>query len=271
MGETPARVLRAHPLGRRRRRRAGFGGVLGLGCALLGGVALPARAETLRTATVLRVNLDATIAVRATVGDVAIIGWDRPDVEIAIVRSGSSEQALSGVASRVDEQDRRVLVDVTQASGRHDPALTGSVTVHVPFEQASGEIDLFEGRVTLRSLRRGARVSVARGSIDADSISGTVRLETQIGRIRVSRAELSATGMIRLRTFNGDVSLALASTPQHARIMALSLAGSIASTIPLTTKATVGPRFGEATLGRGEPMVSIDVVKGDIRITSGAP
>ena len=54
----------------------------------------------------------------------------------------------------------------------------------------------------------------------------------------------------------------------HARIMALALNGTIQSTIPLTVKDAWGPRWSEATLGRGEPVISLDVVNGTIQLTS---
>ena len=48
--------------------------------------------------------------------------------------------------------------------------------------------------------------------------------------------------------------------------MALALNGTIRSEIPLTMKDTWGPRWGEVTLGRGEPVISLDVVNGGIEI-----
>ena len=71
---------------------------------------------------------------------------------------------------------------------------------------------------------------------------------------------------MRLRTFNGDVRLTFAEVPADARVMALALNGTISSDIPLTMKDTWGPRWGEATLGKGEPVVSIDVITGRIEI-----
>jgi DUF4097 and DUF4098 domain-containing protein YvlB len=72
--------------------------------------------------------------------------------------------------------------------------------------------------------------------------------------------------LLRLRTFNGDVRLTLAKPPTDARILALALNGSIESDIPLQRKDSWGPRWGEATLGTGEPVISIDVVTGRIVI-----
>jgi hypothetical protein len=79
---------------------------------------------------------------------------------------------------------------------------------------------------------------------------------------------LSANGLLRLRAFNGDVRLSLASRPTDARIMALALNGHIKSEIPLKMRDSWGPRWGEATLGKGEPVISLDVVTGVIDIKS---
>ena len=50
--------------------------------------------------------------------------------------------------------------------------------------------------------------------------------------------------------------------------MALALNGRITSTIALTMTDGWGPRWGEATLGSGEPVISLDVVTGTIEIRS---
>ena len=114
----------------------------------------------------------------------------------------------------------------------------------------------------------GWTLDVRRGSITATDLSGAVRLETEIGDLTVDKATLSDRGLLRLRTFNGDITLTLASRPADARILALVLNGAITSDIPLATKDTWGPRWGEATLGRGEPVISLDVVTGDIALRS---
>jgi hypothetical protein len=98
-------------------------------------------------------------------------------------------------------------------------------------------------------------------------------------RVRVRQAgsdpRLKATVHLevprRARTFNGDLRLAFAARPTDARIMALALNGTVRSDIPLTLRTGWGPRWGETTLGRGEPVVSLDVVTGDIRIEAPGP
>jgi hypothetical protein len=77
---------------------------------------------------------------------------------------------------------------------------------------------------------------------------------------------LAPQGLLRLRAFNGDVRLELRERPADARVMALALNGTIQSTIPLTMRDTWGPRWAEATLGSGEPVISLDVITGKIEI-----
>ena len=95
-----------------------------------------------------------------------------------------------------------------------------------------------------------------------------MRLETGIGSVTLTGARLTANGLLRLRSFNGDVRLSLAERPVDARILALAVNGHITSDIPLTQRNTWGPRWGEATLGKGEPVISIDVVTGMVEIKS---
>jgi len=71
---------------------------------------------------------------------------------------------------------------------------------------------------------------------------------------------------MRLRVFNGPLRVRFPRPPADARILALTLNGSIKSDIPLAMKDRIGPRFGESTLGSGDPVLSLDVVKGDISV-----
>jgi len=227
--------------------------------------------QTDRTSRTLVIPSTTPLTLRATVGDIAVVGWNRPEVSVEVTRQAPSREQLTSVAVAVETGEGRASVAALQAPGSTDPALTGSIVVRAPVDQAFGDIELFEGRISLKNLRGGVRAHVEHGLIDAGSLAGRIRLESGIGDVRLSEAELSGDGSIRLRAFNGDVALDFRSRPPHARILALSLGGAISSNLPLTLRTSFGPRFGELTLGRGAPMVSIDVVHGNIRITSGQP
>jgi DUF4097 and DUF4098 domain-containing protein YvlB len=136
----------------------------------------------------------------------------------------------------------------------------------VPRAAVIDHVQVLEGRITVTRFSGTLTADIRRGSIEGRDLSGTLRLESGIGSVVLTGARLTATGLLRLRAFNGDVRLTLAERPADARIMALALNGQIKSEIPLTMKNTWGPRWAETTLGKGEPVISLDVVTGTIEI-----
>lgn len=209
------------------------------------------------------------LSVTLTVGSLRVRGESRADARIEIERTAPSEAALAQWPIGIDEAPSRVHVSLTPPDAATDPAYRTDVTLRVPRGAALGPLRLMEGPVDLHALDGAIDVEVQRGAIEGADLAGRLRLETQIGDIVLSRVAASPEGMIRLRTFNGDVRLGLRQVPADARILALALNGSIDSTIPLRTKDSWGPRWGEATLGRGTPVISIDVVTGRIVIDAG--
>jgi hypothetical protein len=206
------------------------------------------------------------VSLRVTVGQIHISAWDRAELSIEIVRRAPDAAGLGRMAPVVEITPSAVVVRVVQAQDGRDPALRSDVVVRVPAGAMLREVDLFEGRIEVTGITGTIAAHAERGEIAMTAVAGAIRAETGMGAIRVSRAALSPDGLIRLRTFNGDVTLDLASRPVNARILALSMGGTIASDIPLTRRERWGPRWGEATLGTGEPLISIDVVNGDIAI-----
>lgn len=207
-----------------------------------------------------------SLSVALTVGHLRIQGEPRTDAVIEVVRTAPSTAALSRIPVHVEETDAAVHVVGTQLIEGTDPALKTDVTMRVPRAAVLDELRVMEGKITLTDLTGAVTADLRRGPIEATNLEGKVRLETGIGDVVATGMRLSPDGLIRLRTFNGDVRLTLAERPVNARVMALALNGAIASQIPLTLKTTWGPRFGEATLGTGEPVISIDVVTGGIDI-----
>lgn len=229
--------------------------------------AAPAFADTTdRLTRLVPLPPGASISLRVTIGQVQVSAWDRSDVSVEIVRRVPDRSALDRIPVDVRATDEALVIRVIQADDGRDAALRSDVVLRVPAAARIAELELFEGDVELSGLSAGCAARVERGDITARDVSGTVRLETAIGAIRLERATLSRDGLLRLRTFNGDVDVAFAAVPDHARILALSMGGAITSDIPLTRRERWGPRWAEATIGDGQPMLSVDVVNGDIAI-----
>ena len=227
-----------------------------------------------RTATrdtqtrVLPLPAEKSLAIEITVGSVRIEGWDRPDVEVVVERDAPSTAQLEQLPIAIDDTPSRLSVRVIQASGSTDPAFRSDITVRVPHSAIVERVQVLEGRIAVHRFAGSLTADIRRGPIEGRDLSGTLRLETGIGSVVLTGTRLSPNGLLRLRAFNGDVRLTLAERPANARIMALALNGHITSQIPLTMKETWGPRWGETTIGKGEPVISLDVITGTIEIKS---
>jgi len=209
------------------------------------------------------------IRIEATVADLSIVGSNRADLAVEIVRRAPSAGDLAKYPVVIDDNPSALRIAVSQAEAGRDPALKTDITIAAPVTAVFEAIRVFEGRVRLTNIKGVCDVDLRRGAIDAAGIGGRVRLEAGIGSVEVRQAELTSGGMMRLRVFNGPLRVGFARAPASARILAVTFNGSITSDIPLTMKDKFGPRFGETTIGSGDPVMSIDVVKGDITIAVG--
>lgn len=205
------------------------------------------------------------LAIDITIGQVRIEGSDRTDAEVLIERTAPSTEAMAAIPVVVNESPERVAITIVQEDGT-DPAFSSTVVIRVPSRARFERVQIMEGRLEIQRFHGTLSADVRRGPIEGTDVSGTLRLETGIGSVVLENARLVPDGLLRLRAFNGDVRLRMPGPPTDARVLALALNGTIQSDIPMTTRDTWGPRWSEATLGKGEPVISIDVVTGKVVI-----
>lgn len=234
-------------------------------------VAMAPRAATMaaadRVSRTLAVAPGDALAIDITNGRVRIEGApDRADVRVEIERHAPSAAAIAQLPIEVAAEKAGPVLRAVQRDGGRAADLRTDLRVLVPAGLRLSRVTVQEGALELRGLHGGVRATVERGPIAAEELAGPVRLETTIGRIDVTRARLSADGLIRLRVFNGDVRLGFAAPLEDARVMALALNGAITSSVPLTEVSGWGPRWSQASIGRADRVVSVDVVNGAIRI-----
>jgi hypothetical protein len=220
-----------------------------------------------RTSRVLPFAAGTSIRVEATVADVVITGSTRSDVRVDVERRVPGRDDLARLPVTIDSGPDGVHVAVVQDGDARNGDLKAIITIAAPVDADVRSVRVFEGSVKLTNLTRACDVDLRRGVIDADRLAGRIRLESGLGGIEVRDSELTRDGVMRLRVFNGPLRVRFARQPANARILAVTLNGAIASEIPLTIKDQFGPRFGESTLGTGNPLLSADVVKGDITLS----
>jgi hypothetical protein len=224
--------------------------------------------STDRIARTVALTAGSTIQVTATIADVTITGSDRSDVSVEIVRHAPSPADLARYPALVEQRPDGLTVSAIQAGDGRDATLKTDIVIAAPATAVFRAIRVFEGHVKLTNLRASCDVDVRRGAVVAARLAGRIRLEAGIGSVDVDDSDLTPGGMMRLRVFNGPLRVRFERPPANARILAVTFNGQLTSDIPLTMKDKFGPRFGETTLGTGDPVMSLDVVKGDIAISS---
>lgn len=242
---------------------------------LAGLVRTAAAAEVVdRVSRTLPLGEGAAVFVAATIADLTITGSDRPDISMTVVRRAPAAAGLARFPVSIEQRPDGVHLSVVQQNEGRDATLKSTIAIAAPSTAAFRAVRVVEGRVTVTNLTTACDVDLRRGPIAASRLAGRIRLEAGIGRVDLEQSTLTAGGMMRLRVFNGLVRVRFAHPPEVGRILAVTLNGSLASDIPLAKKDRFGPRFGEATLGTGDPrtdpVLSIDVVKGDIQIEVGS-
>jgi hypothetical protein len=225
-------------------------------------------ASTDRISQTLALPQGTPIQVSATIADVTITGSSRSDVSVEIVRHAPSAAEFAKYPAVIDERPDGLYVSAVQADDGRDANLKTEIVIAAPATTIFRTVRVFEGRVKLTNLRAACDVDLRRGAVDATRLAGRIRLEAGIGSLEVNDSDLTPGGMMRLRVFNGPLRVRFERPPANARILAVTFNGHLTSDIPLTMKDKFGPRFGEATLGSGDPVMSLDVVKGDIAIVS---
>jgi hypothetical protein len=219
-----------------------------------------------RVTRVVPLAAGAPIRLEATIADVTITGSNRPDVLIEIVREAPTSADLAKYPVTVEQKPDALHIAAVQAADGRDAKLKTEIAIAAPATAVFQAVRIFEGRIRLANLRAACDVDLRRGAIDGSGLAGRIRLESGIGSVDVKDSELTPGGMMRLRVFNGPLRVRFPRTPASARILAVTFHGTITSDIPLTMKDQFGPRFGETTIGAGDPVLSMDVVKGDIVI-----
>lgn len=197
--------------------------------------------------------------------DVRLVGSPRTTVQISSLTPGDAASARDVSMS----EDADGVLRIGHAS---DARSTRRVRVRIDAPASLPvTLQVSHGAVRLEDMSARVSVRVVRGSIASRGLRGRTRLEVESGSIAAEAVRLSDAHSLKCRTFNGDVTVALAAAPVDARVLVLTLNGAIRSTLPLVTRAAFGPRFGETTIGLGAHVLSVDVVRGDVSITAPAP
>ncbi len=245
----------------------------------------------------------ASLKIENAVGQIEIQGWDKNEVSGKYIKWAASQEELSATDVTLDyahqeagHRDRIWMRTIMPASGRAMVHYIIFVPRRILIEKIktiSGDVRIqdIEGRVIAETVSGDVGISDMSGDIDAKTTSGDIRVQNMIGSIKMDstsgdiRVEnLHLLGSNSVETISGDINLAIerlqaslsAETTSgdvtlklpseaSARIVAETTSGDISGG-GLTIQERPAHTSGVGILGRGENVISLTTLSGDISV-----
>jgi hypothetical protein len=236
----------------------------GVSCALaLSGCALPPseREEFEKT---LPLRREGTFKLSNVNGSVAVESWEREEVEIRAIKTGSlvrdSLIEVTGGGDRVQVRTR--LPHWFLSWGRGDTIV--EYRVRVP-----DEVEL-----ELETVNGGVRVEDAAGRIDASTVNGAVVVRQSMGEVDaqtvngfvdVACARVGRTGAYQLSAVNGWVALQVPEDV-NGSFEGSTVNGWIRTDLPLSVSGALIGRNLSGRLGEGGPSFHLSTVNGSVAV-----
>lgn len=285
-------------------RRGLLGAGAGSALALLAGCTgtTPFVGQRLASSVTLTPDDADRISVRGDLGSFTIVGEDRSDVAIDIVKQSSSLQtdldALT-VETTVRDGALEVTAEYDGDTGWLESQPSVDLDIAIPSSMAVDRVASVVGEATIRNVRGDVRVDATTGAVAVDGLDGSVHAESTNGRIELrdvtgrasarttnGRVEIRDVGELgdveatngrievdvpaidgdtRIEATNGRIEAAIA-TSLDAELVAESTTGSVsASGLPLTD-ASESRRSLRGQLGEGGPRLTFETRTGRISL-----
>jgi hypothetical protein len=200
-------------------------------------------------------------------GSVHVDGWDRDEVEVSAVKTGTNEaRDVQQVKIEVDNSKPGQIAVHTRYPKGEGAEVAVEYHVHVPYRVLLGSVGTVNGSVIVRGVEGGGELRSVNGNIEVSNSSGRFSEKTTNGDIRLELRQLMAGGPMSLETVNGSVLLGL---PAGARadLKVLSMNGDVYSELAVSRGAgTLAPHAFKAKLGTGGGEISVRTVNGGIRL-----
>lgn len=240
------------------------------GLLLLAGVAAlcgPSRAYDETFHHVYPLGAGGSFALENVNGSVHVEGWDRDEVEVSAVKTGTDESRdVQQVKIEVDNSKPNQISVHTRYPQGQGAEVAVEYHVHVPYRVLLGSVGTVNGSVVVRGVEGGGDLRSVNGNIEVSDSSGRFSEKTTNGDIRLELHQLIEGGPMNLETVNGSVLLGLPAGAK-ADLKVLSMNGDVYSELPIPrTAGAPAPHAFKAKLGAGGGEISVRTVNGGIRL-----
>jgi hypothetical protein len=205
-----------------------------------------------------------SVVVENIQGDIEIEGWDRAEVQVAVIKKAGGPGANPDDVD-VESQDHRLVLR-TVYPGQSAESVRVDYRLRVPRQVCLERLRTVDGSIKVKQIEGSVDARTLNGNIEQLDVSGSVVARAINGNIAVSlRALPQPPGPVDLDTVNGCLLLSLPSEA-NADLQLSTVAGHVDSPYTFTVSDVPGDNTWRTRLGRGGTVVRLRTVRGDIRV-----
>ena len=242
-----------------------FASLLAAGLGLLAVISASAR-EQRGGVAYYPLSPGSRVAVENVHGSIRVEGWDRAEVEVAVIKTFMAPGAHpEDVVISVEQGEGELRLRTMYTVPLSLPARV-DYRLRVPRQVKLKGLRTLEGDITVRNIEGSVDARSLRGDIDQANVSGAVDARTINGNIAVSlRALPDAATRLSLETASGNLFLRLP-PGANADLEMSTTAGRIEGNLPRAASVTPGDGALRTRLGRGGTPVRLRTIRGNIRV-----
>lgn len=190
------------PITRRRLLASGAGG----GLALLAGCtsSTPFVGQRLTMHRSVVPETEDAIRIMGEVGSVDVVGEDRADVDIDVVKQSSSVRTdLEDLTLETTSEDGTIVVrtEYDGEEGLFESRPSMDLDVSIPSSMRLEVVETATGRVTVTNVTGDPNITTSTGRVTVEEVDGSVDVVTTTGRVSVSNVD----GVASVRTTTGRI------------------------------------------------------------------
>jgi DUF4097 and DUF4098 domain-containing protein YvlB len=239
-------------------------------------VSLSAQSFVERHSESYPVSAKTDLLIHNVVGDVDILPWDEPKVQVDWAFSSYTKRGLDRAWVEIDPHENTIEIRTAYPVSR-DMAIrkreirTGpdsvNYTIRVGRNVHAIEIRTDEGDVRVAGLSSDLRVFCRSGSVSIDNIGGNLEVSTLHAAQRIKLGKITGHRSIHLESVNGSIRLSLART-SDSTLQAISANGGLSNEFGWAPHRTQYHRDLQGKLGKGEAKVEVEEVNGSVMLIS---
>jgi DUF4097 and DUF4098 domain-containing protein YvlB len=224
-----------------------------------------AQRETETVDRTLTVQPGGTVRLKTFSGRVQITGVDGDQVVIHAVRRATRAR-LQDITLDIQQSGTLVTIDANHQVVRHrnDNVVETDFEIRVP-RQTTLDVKTFSAPVTIEGVTGPNAVTAFSADVRLAEVAGPAQIKTHSGNVNVRASTWKDGDTVDIKTFSGDVTLALPETA-HGNLSFDSFSGRFDSSLPVTMQTSSKRQFRGQLNGGGATEFNLKTFSGSVTI-----